>query len=93
MQLCLAGGSEQPRDFNAPGRELNGIHLRDGFPDPAESARSRPENPPDQEISATDKHVIVIGGGDTGSDCVGTSIRQGARSVTQLEIMPQAATA
>jgi glutamate synthase (NADPH/NADH) small chain len=87
--VVLAGGSEQPRDLNAPGRELNGIHYAMDFLTQQNRRVAGQKTPSDQEISAADKQVIVIGGGDTGSDCVGTSIRQGARSVTQLEIMPK----
>ena len=89
--LLLAGGSEQPFDFFAksPGRDLDGIALRHGFPAAAEPARCRrAASATTPEITAKGKHVIVIGGGDTGSDCIGTSFRQGAKSVTQLEIMP-----
>lgn len=91
--LLLAGGSETPFDFFAKsdGRELDGIHFAMDFL-PQQNRRVSGEVPPAitdaKEILATDKHVIVIGGGDTGSDCIGTSIRQGAKSVTQLEIMP-----
>ena len=87
--VVLAGGSEQPRDLNVPGRELKGIHYAMEFLTQQNRRVAGQKLPPDQEILATDKSVIVIGGGDTGSDCVGTSIRQGARSVTQLEIMPK----
>jgi glutamate synthase (NADPH/NADH) small chain len=91
--LLLAGGSEQPFDFFAksPGRELGGIHYAMDFL-PQQNRRVSGEVPPAvtdaKDILAKDKHVIVIGGGDTGSDCIGTSFRQGAKSVTQLEIMP-----
>jgi glutamate synthase (NADPH) small chain len=91
--VLLAGGSETPFDFFAksPGRELDGIHYAMDFL-PQQNRRVSGEVPPAitdaKEILATDKHVIVIGGGDTGSDCIGTSFRQGAKSVTQLEIMP-----
>jgi len=91
--LLLTGGAEQPFDFfaNAPGRELDGIHFAMDFL-PQQNRRISGEAPPAmanaKEILARDKHVIVIGGGDTGSDCIGTSFRQGAKSVTQLEIMP-----
>ena len=87
--VVLAGGSEQPRDLNVPGRELSGIHYAMEFLTQQNRRVAGQKILPDQEILATDKQVIVIGGGDTGSDCVGTSIRQGARSVTQLEIMPK----
>ena len=88
--VLLAGGSEHPFDFfaKAPGRELDGIHYAMQFL-PQQNRRVAGEALGKiKEISAKGKHVIVIGGGDTGSDCIGTSIRQGAKSVTQLEIMP-----
>ncbi|MCL4766482.1 MAG: glutamate synthase subunit beta [Hyphomicrobiaceae bacterium] len=88
--LLLTGGSEQPFDFfaGAPGRELDGIHFAMQFL-PQQNRRVSGESLGEaREITAKGKHVIVIGGGDTGSDCIGTSFRQGARSVTQLEIMP-----
>jgi len=90
--VLLTGGSEQPFDFFAksPGRDLDGIHFAMDFL-PQQNRRVSGEGVAEgtKEISAKDKHVIVIGGGDTGSDCIGTSFRQGAKSVTQLEIMPQ----
>ena len=90
--VLLAMGSETPFDFftNAPGRELDGIHFAMDFL-PQQNRRVAGERIGSdvQELSAKDKHVIVIGGGDTGSDCIGTSFRQGAKSVTQLEIMPR----
>ena len=88
--VLLAGGSEEPFDFFAksPGRNLDGIHYAMTFL-PQQNRRVAGEaQGSEAEISAKDKHVIVIGGGDTGSDCIGTSFRQGAKSVTQLEIMP-----
>jgi glutamate synthase (NADPH/NADH) small chain len=88
--VLLAGGSEKPFDFfeASPGRSLDGLHFAMAFlPQQNRRISGEPANG-DQEISAKDKHVIVIGGGDTGSDCIGTSFRQGAKSVTQLEIMP-----
>ena len=86
--LILAGGSEVPRDLPVPGRELDGVHYAMDFL-PQQNRRIGQEPIGDIEpILAEDKHVIVIGGGDTGSDCIGTSFRQGALSVTQLEIMP-----
>ena len=90
--LLLAGGSEHPFDFFAksPGRDLGGIHYAMEFlPQQNRRNAGEPQAKDAREISAKDKHVIVIGGGDTGSDCIGTSIRQGAKSVTQLEIMPK----
>jgi glutamate synthase (NADPH/NADH) small chain len=86
--IVLAGGSEKPRDLPVPGRELGGIHFAMAF---LKQQNQRVAGDPLDEaegILATDKHVIVIGGGDTGSDCIGTSIRQGAASVVQLEILP-----
>jgi glutamate synthase (NADPH/NADH) small chain len=86
--VALTGGSEQPRDLTVPGRDLAGIHFAMDFL-AQQNRRVAGQKIVDADILATDKDVIVIGGGDTGSDCVGTSIRQGARSVTQLEIMPK----
>lgn len=87
--IALTCGSEQPRDMPIPGRDLNGIHFAMDFLT-EQNRRIAHEKITDQKtISAKEKHVIVIGGGDTGSDCVGTSLRQGASSVTQLEILPQ----
>jgi glutamate synthase (NADPH/NADH) small chain len=88
--LLLAGGSEQPFDFfeKSPGRDLGGLVFAMTFL-PQQNRRVAGEPQRDEpQITAEDKHVIVIGGGDTGSDCIGTSFRQGAKSVTQLEIMP-----
>ena len=87
--VVLAGGAEKGRDLSIPGRELHGVHYAMEFL-PQQNRRLMKEplktnNP----ILAHGKHVVVIGGGDTGSDCIGTSIRQGALSVTQLEIMPE----
>jgi glutamate synthase (NADPH/NADH) small chain len=90
--VVLSGGAEQPRDLPVPGRELDGIHFAMDFltqqnrrvaGDP--EAKAAPEG----TISAKGKHVVVIGGGDTGSDCIGTSNRHGAASITQFEILPQ----
>jgi glutamate synthase (NADPH) small chain len=87
--LVLAGGAEKPRDLPIPGRELKGIHFAMDFL-PQQNRRVSGESEDASEaILAGGKHVVVIGGGDTGSDCIGTSIRQGARSVTNFEIMPQ----
>ena len=90
--LVMAGGAEDPRDLPSPGRELAGVHFALDF-----LTQQNKRNAGDDElraaptggISATGKHVVVIGGGDTGSDCIGTSNRHGAVQVTQLEIMPQ----
>jgi glutamate synthase (NADPH) small chain len=86
--LALTGGAEAPRDLPIPGRDLEGIHFAMDFL-PQQNRRVSGETlNDDADILANDKHVVVIGGGDTGSDCIGTSFRQGAKSVTQLEIMP-----
>jgi len=85
--VLLTGGSEQSRDLPAPGRELDGIHFAMEF-----LPQQNKVNAGDKlkgQLRAEGKHVIVIGGGDTGSDCVGTSTRHGAASVTQFEVMPQ----
>ena len=87
--VILAGGSEHPRDLPVPGRELDGVHYAMTFL-PQQNKRNAGDVLPESEsILATDKHVVVIGGGDTGSDCIGTSRRHGATSITQLEIMPK----
>jgi glutamate synthase (NADPH/NADH) small chain len=87
--IVLAGGSEAPRDLRIPGRELKGIHFAMEFL-PQQTRRVLGDTVPDEiAILATGKHVVIIGGGDTGADCLGTSLRQGAASVRQLEIMPQ----
>ena len=87
--VVLCGGAEKPRDLPVPGRDLDGVHFAMAFL-PQQNRRVSKEPPLDNRpILATGKHVVVIGGGDTGSDCVGTSNRQGALSVTQLEVMPK----
>ena len=87
--VALAGGAEKPRDLTIPGRELDGVHFAMEFL-PQQNRRVSDEPLGNvTPILAGGKHVVVIGGGDTGSDCIGTSIRQGALSVTQLEIMPK----
>ena len=85
--VLLTGGAEQSRDLPVPGRELNGVHFAMEFL-PLQNKVNAGDKVKDQ-LTATSKHVIVIGGGDTGSDCVGTSNRHGAVSVTQFEVMPQ----
>ncbi len=85
--LILAGGAEYPRDLPVPGRELEGVHFAMDFLTPNNKMVAGDVVP--NQIKATGKHVVVIGGGDTGSDCVGTSNRHGAASVTQFELMPQ----
>jgi glutamate synthase (NADPH) small chain len=90
--VALCGGTEWARDLEVPGRELDGIHFamtyltqqnKRGAGDAEQVAA------PDGTITAKDKHVVVIGGGDTGSDCIGTAVRQGAASIVQLEILPK----
>ena len=87
--IVLAGGAEQPRDLLVPGRELGGIHFAMDFLTQQNARVAGRHVEEERGILASGKNVIVIGGGDTGSDCVGTSIRHGAKSVTQLEIMPR----
>ncbi len=87
--VVLTGGAEKPRDLPVPGRELKGIHFAMDYL-PQQNRRVSGETPIEAEpILATGKHVVVIGGGDTGSDCIGTAFRQGALSVTNFEIIPQ----
>jgi len=85
--IVLSGGSEHPRDLNVPGRNLDGIHFAMDFL-PLQNKRVAGSSTV-PALTAQDKHVVVVGGGDTGSDCVGTSNRQGAKSVTQFELLPQ----
>jgi glutamate synthase (NADPH/NADH) small chain len=90
--VVLSGGAEAPRDLPIPGRELDGIHFAmDFLTQQNKRVAGDPESKaaPNGTLSAKGKHVVVIGGGDTGSDCIGTSNRHGAASVTQFEIMPQ----
>ncbi len=86
--VVLCGGAEKPRDLEVEGRELNGIHFAMDFLK-QQNRRNGNRKISNNEISAKGKNVVVIGGGDTGSDCIGTSIRQGAKSVINLELMPQ----
>ena len=86
--VLLAGGAGQPRDLPVEGRELKGIHFAMEYLT-LQNRRCEGDDVPDEAfITAHDKHVIIIGGGDTGADCVGTTHRQGARSVHQLELLP-----
>jgi glutamate synthase (NADPH/NADH) small chain len=87
--IVMTGGSEFPRSMDVPGRDLNGIHFAMEFLTQQNRRLAEEQITDNSPISAKGKNVIVIGGGDTGSDCVGTSIRQGAKSVTQLEVMPK----
>jgi glutamate synthase (NADPH/NADH) small chain len=85
--VILAGGSEKPRDLPIPGRELDGVHFAMDFLRANSKVVQRVPGAEDRLINANGKHVVVIGGGDTGSDCIGTSNRHGALSVTQIEIL------
>jgi glutamate synthase (NADPH/NADH) small chain len=90
--LALTGGAELPRDLEVTGRDLDGIHFAmDFLPQQNKRVAGDAESvaAPQGTITAKGKHVVVIGGGDTGSDCIGTSNRQGAKSITQLEILPK----
>ena len=88
--IVLCGGARVPRDLPMPGRSLDGIHQAMEYLPPANRAvAADPAAPADPAISARGRHVIIIGGGDTGADCLGTAHRQGAASVTQLEILPR----
>jgi glutamate synthase (NADPH/NADH) small chain len=87
--VILTGGAQAPRDLPVPGRDLKGVHFAMDFLGQNNKRVAGDTIPSDEVISAKGKHVVVIGGGDTGSDCIGTSIRMGAASVTQLEIMPR----
>jgi glutamate synthase (NADPH/NADH) small chain len=87
--VVLAAGCEQPRDLAVPGRDLDGVHYAMEFLTQQNRRNGNESIAGTPEISAAGKHVIVIGGGDTGSDCVGTANRQGALSVTQLELLPK----
>jgi len=87
--VVLCGGAEQPRDLPIPGRDLEGVYYAMQFLTQQNRECLGQKIDPQQKISAKGKHVIVIGGGDTGSDCIGTSNRQGAASVTNFELLPQ----
>lgn len=87
--ICVTIGSKTPRDLPIPGRELKGIHYAMDFLEQQNRRNAGDPVPDEVAILATNKQVVVIGGGDTGSDCIGTSHRQGAATVTNLEIMPR----
>jgi glutamate synthase (NADPH/NADH) small chain len=87
--ILLANGAEQPRNLDTPGRELSGIHYAMEFLTQQNRRNQRDHVPAEGAILATGRNVVIIGGGDTGADCLGTSHRQGARSVTQLELLPK----
>ncbi len=87
--ICITVGAMQPRDLLIPGRELKGVHLAIEYLSQNNRRIASQQWLSELDITAEDKDVVVIGGGDTGSDCVGTAIRQGARSVQQLELLPR----
>ena len=87
--IVLAAGATAARDLPVPGRDLKGIHFAMEFLTQQNRRNAGDAIPDGQEISAAGKHVVVIGGGDTGSDCIGTSRRQGAASITQIELLPK----
>jgi len=87
--ILLSGGATAPRDLPVPGRDLKGIHFAMKYL-PLQNKRCEGDTIPDSQfITAKDKHVVIIGGGDTGADCLGTSHRQGARSIVQFELLPK----
>ena len=87
--VLLAGGAGQPRDLKVPGRELRGVHFAMEYLTQQNRRNEGESIPKDEAITATDKRVVIIGGGDTGADCLGTVHRQNARSVAQFELLPQ----
>jgi len=87
--VLLAGGAEHPRDLPVPGRGLAGVHFAMEYLTQQNRRCAGDPVPDDVSITAADKHVVIIGGGDTGADCLGTVHRQGARSVHQFELLPQ----
>ncbi|MDZ7728318.1 MAG: glutamate synthase subunit beta [Dehalococcoidia bacterium] len=86
--ICLAGGATQPRDLDVPGRELNGAHFAMEYLTLSNRRVAGEDIPDDEMITAKDKRVIILGGGDTGADCLGTAHRQGAKEVLQYELLP-----
>lgn len=87
--VCIAIGAEEPRDLPVEGRDLEGIHFAMDYLRQQNKINRGQEVPYDYLINAKDKNVVILGGGDTGSDCVGTAVRQGAKSITQIEILPK----
>lgn len=87
--VLIAAGARQPRGLDVPGRDLDGVHFAMTYLTQQNRRNAGQSIPPDQAISAEGKNVVVIGGGDTGSDCVGTARRQGAKSITQIELLPE----
>lgn len=87
--ICLAGGSTVPRDLEVSGRDLKGIHFAMDFLTQQNRINAGENVPEEERISAEGKNVLIIGGGDTGADCVGISVRQGAKDIYQIELMPK----
>ncbi|MFA5042369.1 MAG: glutamate synthase subunit beta [Kiritimatiellia bacterium] len=87
--ICLCGGASEPRDLKVPGRDLAGIHFAMDYLAAQNKKNTGERLGSAEDIDARGKNVVIIGGGDTGADCLGTAIRQGAKSVTQLEILPE----
>jgi glutamate synthase (NADPH/NADH) small chain len=87
--MCFCGGARAPRDLRVPGRELGGIHFAMDYLVRQNKRLTGEANDPAGELSAAGKRVVILGGGDTGADCLGTALRQAALSVTQLEILPE----
>ncbi|GIV15370.1 MAG: dihydropyrimidine dehydrogenase subunit A [Armatimonadota bacterium] len=87
--VLLTGGSTIPRDLKVPGRELKGIHFAMEYLTQQNRANAGDYIPPEQRITAEGKRVVIIGGGDTGADCLGTAIRQGAKEIYQIELLPK----
>ena len=87
--IVLCGGAQKPRDLPVEGRDLDGIHFAMDFL-PQQNKRNEGDTIPEESsITAKNKNVLIIGGGDTGSDCLGTSLRQGAKGVIQFELLPE----
>ena len=87
--ICLSGGSTVPRDLPVEGRELKGVHFAMEFLTQQNRKLKGEKFPPEEIIDVKNKKVVIIGGGDTGADCLGTSHRQGASNIVQMEILPR----
>src|SRR5690606_34286908 len=87
--ICLAGGATKPRDLDVPGRDLRGVYFAMEYLTPQNRRNAGDELPYDPSLDAKGKRVIILGGGDTGADCLGTAHRQGAREVLQYELLPK----
>jgi glutamate synthase (NADPH/NADH) small chain len=85
----LCGGATKPRDLSVPGREMKGVHYAMDYLPQQNKMNMGDTIPANELINAKDKHVVIIGGGDTGADCLGTAIRQGCKSVKQFELLPR----